>query len=443
MEILKGNGNINLLLNTETDFLQNLGSEENLQQFEGEVLRDIINPIENYEVVRYIHEPYEFQSGLTQCDIWFYFYFLTTGFTYVQDYSPVGISYQENELLLKQTTKSFFRLEFYKTPTIVTNNTMTCEAPTRLNRKLVFSRDLSLPIGEKLYYNQLRGNIHVPVFTGNNYRNKENMYLFWFEDESVLEGTNFSGTTTGNTFFMTAKFYDAKNGSILDFANDSFNISHSYNESNDFYYQVDINKINHTYVVSKFNGTKGTRIGNVSGSTINAIKFYEKGGYNLPTPTPTITPSHTITPTPTIGTSQTPTPSISPTNTITPTMTTSQTPTPTNPHYCLITGDNVVTPGTPNRSGQIILHYSGRVMNLTVYGGVTSGGSSTLTFTVVGASTTDTPNPNSITISANQGQTTTGTLVLPSAGIYNYTLAITTVGTLANNGRVECGNYYP
>ena len=107
----------------------NLGSEENLQQFEGEVLRDIINPIENYEVVRYIHEPYDFQSGLQQSDIWYYFYFLS-GNTYVQDYSPVDISYQENELLLKQTTNSFFRLEFYKTPGVVTNNVLVCEPPT-------------------------------------------------------------------------------------------------------------------------------------------------------------------------------------------------------------------------------------------------------------------------------------------------------------------------
>ena len=276
MKILKGKGDINFLLNTETDFLMNLGSEENLQQFEGEVLRDIINPIENYEVVRYIHEPYDFQSGLQQSDIWYYFYFLS-GNTYVQDYSPVDISYQENELLLKQSTKSFFRLEFYKTPGVVTNNVLVCEPPNKLNRKLVFTRDLSLPLGEKFYYNTLRGNIHVPVFNGNNYSNKENMYLFWFENESVLEGTNLSGTTTGNTFFMTAKFFDAKNGQIIDFINFENTTGVELSEEYDFYYQVDFNYIKHTYKISTFKQSNNNRIGLVNNGVVSPIKFYQKG----------------------------------------------------------------------------------------------------------------------------------------------------------------------
>ena len=274
MKILKGNGDINFLLNTETDFLMNLGSEENLQQFEGEVLRDIINPIENYEVVRYIHEPYDFQSGLQQSDIWYYFYFLS-GNTYVQDYSPVDISYQENELLLKQSTKSFFRLEFYKTPGVVTNNVLVCEPPNKLNRKLVFTRDLSLPLGEKFYYNTLRGNIHVPVFNGNNYSNKENMYLFWFENESVLEGTNLSGTTIGNTFFMTAKFFDAKNGQIIDFINN--NQKNSSIEELNYYYKVDFNYSNHTYKISTYQDVENSdRVGWVQNNAIIPIQFYEK-----------------------------------------------------------------------------------------------------------------------------------------------------------------------
>jgi hypothetical protein len=43
------------------------------------------------------------------------------------------------------------------------------------------------------------------------------------------------------------------------------------------YYQVDIDRTNHTYEISNYNGiTKGTRVGTVSGTTINAVKFYEK-----------------------------------------------------------------------------------------------------------------------------------------------------------------------
>ena len=82
MKILRKDTDLNILLNTETDFQTNLGWEESLKEFETEVLSDIINPIENYETVRYIHKPYT-SSGVTQTDIWFFFYFLNTGGTYV------------------------------------------------------------------------------------------------------------------------------------------------------------------------------------------------------------------------------------------------------------------------------------------------------------------------------------------------------------------------
>ena len=316
MKIIKSTNDVNLVLNVETDFLTNLGSEENLQQFEGEVLDEVLNPIENYEIIRFIHEPYSISTGttLTQCDIWFYFYFLNNG-NYVQDYSPQGISSRENELMLKQSTESFFRLEFYKTPGTVVDNVLTCEPPTRSNRKLIFSRNLTLPLGEKMFYNTLNGYIHLPVFNGNNYRNKENMYLFWFEEENVFDETNLSGTTTGNTFFMTAKFYNAKNGSIVDFTNSGYTQNHEVVEESDMYYQVDINRANHTYKIHRYSGsTRGDRVGMVSGTTINAVKFYEK---QQTINTPVVTQTPTVTPTPTIGSVPTPTP----TRTVTPTIT--------------------------------------------------------------------------------------------------------------------------
>ena len=327
MKILRKDTDLNLLLNTETDFQTNLGWEESLKEFETEILSDIINPIENYETVRYIHKPYT-SSGVTQTDIWFYFYFQSGG-TYVQDYTPQGISSQENENMLKQATESFFRLEFYKTPGVISNTgtTLTCEPPTRQNRKLIFAKNLSLPLGEKMFYNPLNGYIHLPVFRGSNYSNKENMYFFWFQDESVLTETNLSGTTTGNTFFMTAKFYNAKEGTILDFTNDSYSTGYTITEQNDMYYQVDINKTDYSYQVYFYNGVvKCEEVG----LTNKPIMFFERGGGTAPsnilyhicsnvTPTPTVTPTNTATPTQT--------PAVTPTNT--PTVTNTPTPTPT------------------------------------------------------------------------------------------------------------------
>lgn len=76
-------------------------------------------------------------------------------------------------------------------------------------------------------------------------------------------------------FFMTAKFYNTKDGSIIDFTNDEFCSAHEIIEENDMYFQVDFNKVNHSYQVFNYNdGTKGSRVGKSS----NPVIFYEKGG---------------------------------------------------------------------------------------------------------------------------------------------------------------------
>ena len=411
MEILRKNTDLNLVLNQEVDFQMNLGWQENMQQFEDEVLSDIINPIENYETVRFIHNSLKVNS-----DIWFYFYFLDNGdYRKGLDYSLIGITPQENAKMLKQSTESFFRLEFFKTPIknwnsdktyeiteLVTyngntyasllnlnknNNPLTSsgkwvldslysqvyEPPTRQNRKLIFTKNLSLPLGEKYFYTTLNENIHLPVFHGSNYTNKENMYLFWFQDESVLTETNLSGTTTGNTFFMTSKFFNAKDGSVLDFTNDCYSGGKNLIEQKDMYYQVDIDKRNHSYKVYFYDGVvKCEQVGDSS----RPIQFFERGGgicpstainhicsnvtptptptnaldcrfengsvvyatTPTPTPTPTVTATTTITPTPTK------TPSITPTNTVTPTVTPSRV-------ACDLSISTVVTTDPTNQEG--------------------------------------------------------------------------------------------
>lgn len=380
MEILKNSNNLKVVINTEQNLRTDLGWQDNLAQFENEVLKDIINPAKNYETIRYIHKPYIGTTLLKeQTDIWFQFYFVD-GDQYVLDYNAVGITTQENELMLKQSTQSFFRLELFKTPSVISSNgtTLTCDPPTRQNRRLVNSKNLSLPLGEKYFYKTTNSGyyIHIPVFTGSNYRNKENMYLFWFDDESTLTDTNLSGTTTldqyvfgtgttiqtilftneineitqlnipttgttligwtgqtftipnvitynrnyyhgMNTFFMTAKFFDAKNGQVLDFTTSNFTTTHNVSEEKDMYYQVDFDKFERTYQIYKYTGT--TRLNRIGNGISSSIKFYEKGGALIPptptpTPTPTITPTPTVTPTPGAPTS-TPTPTPTPTNT--------------------------------------------------------------------------------------------------------------------------------
>lgn len=306
MKILRNGNDLNILLKNKQDSKVDLGWSESFEEFEKESLESIINVAENYETMRYIHKSY---SGMTasntnnQTDIWFYFYF-ASGSTYVQNYEAIGLSNGQNAKLTKATSNSFFRLEFYKTP----NN----EPPTRLNRRLVFAKNLSIPLGEKFYLtgNTFNDNIFLPVFTGSNYRNKENMYLFWFLDDTAFNET----TLTGTTFYMAARFFNSLDGTIVEFTNKDLSISNS----------------------TLYTSRRGTRN--------SPIKFYEKGitggseiveqddmyyrvemdrsdySYQIfidtsnvpPTPTPTPTPTRTLTPTPSITPTLTPTPSVTP-----------------------------------------------------------------------------------------------------------------------------------
>ena len=277
MEILFKNQNMNLVLNQEQDFKTDLGWQENAQELEDQTLEKIINPVDNYETVRYIHQPYNSSLGgatLLQSDIWFKFHFLTTGNTYVTDYEPTGLSFKENNELKEFFKRSFFRLEFYKVP---------CgEIPTRANRRLVFTKNLPLTSGEKYnYYKETRNGsdqitavtdmkIYKPVFVGSNYKNSENLYIFWFQDDSPFEETNL----IGNVFYMTAKFFNAENGEVTDFVTNSDvdvdldegrygkrirpieffeknNLGGQIIEPNDMYYCVSIDRSNFSYVVNR------------------------------------------------------------------------------------------------------------------------------------------------------------------------------------------------
>lgn len=266
MEILRNkNNDQKIILSPNQDFKLDLGWGDAAEQMDKEILYSIINPTENYETVRFVHSPYTSNLGIYQTDIWYYFYFLS-GTTYTQDYEATGLTLLENYKMLKQSTESFFRLEFYKTP----ND----DAPTLTNRRLVFSKNLSLPLGEKIFYTgttvtlPVSEYIHFPVFMGSNYRNTENMYLFWFEDETAFNETNI----TGNTFYMTAKYYNAKDGTIMDFTNSLLSTGTTVNETNHLYYKIIIDRTDFSYQVFQYNGSVGSR----KGQTSTPIRFYQK-----------------------------------------------------------------------------------------------------------------------------------------------------------------------
>jgi hypothetical protein len=259
MEILRNDSDNKILINTESNFTPNVDWEDNIQQYEQNILESIINPTINYETSKFTHEPYTGSTGILQDDIWFYFYFYSdvygTGHTGGLNYEYVGLSLNENKNLTINTSESFFRLEFYKIPSL-SGGTLDYN-----NKKLVFTKNLNIPLGEKVYYTPINDFIYVPVFHGSNYKNEENMTFYWFSDDSAISDPSL----TGDTLYMTVKYYNSIDGSIYNFTKTGITINDKIIESGNTYYKVTLNRNNNTYYITG-SGRYGT--------STNPIKFY-------------------------------------------------------------------------------------------------------------------------------------------------------------------------
>lgn len=257
MKILNNKKEKGLIINLSENQQIDLGWQDNLEVLIEEKLDEVVNPITNFETKRIVHTPYNFEKegiNLMICDIWYEFFFYDTNGNYVQEYSPIGLTITENIKQLREVNKSFFKLEFFKTR----NN----EKPNRSNRLLVFSKMLSIPLGERYFYSNMNDTIYRPTFTGNNVRNKENMYLYWFEDEgSVLENDYL-----GDDFWVTAKFFNSDNGDIYDFTN-KIKTANDVEESDDLYYKLKL--VDGKYIINNMEGLR-------RGLPDNPIKFYQK-----------------------------------------------------------------------------------------------------------------------------------------------------------------------
>lgn len=406
MELRKSNNDQKLILNQESNFMVDLGWSESFQSFEDEVLSSIINPIENYETVRFIHKPYISNITLIQqTDIWFYFYF-SDGDTHSNGLNYGRGNLYQTESLTADVKNSFFRLEFYKTK----ND----ELPNRSNRKFVFAKNLSVPLGQKTYLTDTNDFVYLPVFTGSNYKNKENMYLFWFSDDTVLEETEYMS----DIFYVTARFYNANDGSRLNFANQSKN-SEDINEETDLYYKMIIERSptsgDPSFNYSMFDLNTNQRVG----TQLNPINFYSVGSVTvaLPTLTPTATPA----PTPTATEVVTPTP--------TPTPTSSASSATWSVGTQVIASTSTIQPDIETITGSVTITNGSMTFTITSTKSFNYGNESTGVLNVSGIGVI-----TATCISGASTQTSYGTLTLP-IGTYSYTLTaeIEILGTTSGN----------
>jgi hypothetical protein len=93
---------------------------------------------------------------------------------------------------------------------------------------------------------------------------KEGFFIYWLRSRDFIDI---------NTFYMTAKFFDGREGVFKQMTNTKQDLitpsKFIFNNADYFYYRVDLNYSNKTYEV--FSTTTNTRVGD----NLTPIKWYE------------------------------------------------------------------------------------------------------------------------------------------------------------------------
>lgn len=245
---------LNIPVEIKWDFY---GQEDGITEYTESVLKDVIGVAEDFEVARFSHLPY---NNNTKTDIKYDFHFFNntdintaTSNDWVISYIPEGFTPQEVYYYSKPFTKSFFKLDFYDTnePTTQTNY-FTIIVPVQQGGSEVVSISPLTP----------NVKIRVPSFTLDFVGDKEGFFVYW------LRNTQFLNI---DTFYMTAKFFDGREGVFIKMMNTpQSNIPSNkfgFDGSKYFYYKLKLNYQTKTYQV--FNNLD-VRVG-----TTQPIKWYE------------------------------------------------------------------------------------------------------------------------------------------------------------------------
>jgi hypothetical protein len=243
---------INIPIQLDWDYL---GLDQSVDEYEKEVITEVIGVGRDFEIDRFANAPFTGTSQETAIKYQFYFYSggtLNSQLNWRLDYRSEGfttgnIFYYDNNF-----SNSFFKLDLYdSTDDKKQKNYITIIIPTQqgLKKDAIMQRT---PV-----------TIKMPDFVLDYVGDKEGFFIYWLKKRTFLDI---------NTFYMSAKFYNATTGTYTKMMNvpQSSLSGDKYNFDNltYFYYQVKLDYDKRTYQV--FNTITGNREG-----TPLPIKWYE------------------------------------------------------------------------------------------------------------------------------------------------------------------------
>lgn len=248
------------------------GREEGVEAYEGEVLESLINGVDDFEITRFAHSPWDTDPNKTEIYYQFNFFspnavtdFITVPplvTDWLDDYQYATFTDEEIYFFSNSFKGSFFKLDFYDTK-------------VNENQKILFSVVLPTQQGLKEtgyigpQFNQTQVMVKKPKYvldyTG---QDKEGFFFYWLKNPSYIDQ---------KTFYMSCKFFNAKKGQFVRMMKEpqsSLIGSGVYNFDKEslFYYKVTFDQNSYEYKV--FNDTTGTRVG-VGPLATEAIIWYE------------------------------------------------------------------------------------------------------------------------------------------------------------------------
>lgn len=245
------------------------GREDLISQWEDQVIEEVLNPINDFEITKFAHKEYS-DNNILKTAINYEFYFFdylidltaSTITNWNTDYENASFTDSEIYYFANSFKGSFFKLDFYdsnisETQTIL----LSVIIPTQQGLKE------SGTIGPPL--NQTQVEVKKPKFVLDySGADKEGFYIYWLKDRGYIDR---------NEFYVSAKFFNAKKGQFVRLLNtpqSSFVGNNRFNidKTEYFYYKYELNYSTNQYEVYTYDNNIGNtqRVG-----TTTPITWYE------------------------------------------------------------------------------------------------------------------------------------------------------------------------
>ena len=221
----------------------NEGREDGIREFESDILKTLINGINDFETTKFANATYPLLPSNTDISYKFSFFnttnnILTAPSTAWEDnYNNTGFFDNEIYYFSNSFKNSFFKLDLYDTKT---------NENQRAYISVIIPTQQGLKKQGNVGFSQFQ--VYKPSFVLDYVgADKEGFLIYWLKERDYIDITE---------FYMTAKFFNGKTGQFIRFMNEPqslFNGNDKFNfdKSQYFYYKIIFDYNNYEYAVYK------------------------------------------------------------------------------------------------------------------------------------------------------------------------------------------------